>query len=1004
MVRQLIIVGASLFAFLLFGAMFSPALLAQSPPRGAVITQAMTPQTFPPLPPGCGAAGTPIQDYTHPVCCVSGYVYSNGAPVAGAEVTLAARGQTYTVQTRNTDTDAPPYFIARLDTDPLTLRPGDRVTMTATYQGQSHQLSFVAQAGGQQVDLIMPKINATWAAAPINTSDPAQIPPFTQWQAVGASYEQTGNYLLFGGIQGSPLSGTPQADTFRWQQAHWERITPATIPPARYGHVLVRNQSGDQLLMFGGVGAAGFYLADSWLWQNNDWQKVPTNRQPPARAYTSLTYDSQRNRWVLFGGVGDQGVYSDTWEFDGQNWHEQTPMTQPSPRQLASLTYDPRRQRAVLFGGRTVTTYTNDLWEWDGSAWTLVTPRHNPPAPRAGHGAAFDPEQREVVIAGGSDSYGGLQDTWAWDGSRWLARVANPSLPAMYGLVMDYDPVHQQMIAFGERAGGNQAGDGIWQHQVISTSYRDDARPIATIQSSNQRDGRQGLDTFIWLGRGTDGDATDHIVHYRWSHAALTVSTESTLTLPASALPLGTQEIAFTVQDDEGNWSTPVTQTLFVRTGDTAATGAPQAEWTLLLYIGADNNLAPRLGDHWLTNGLLYRLRSAGPQAHVQVGVLYDGPGANDTERYRLAADGQWLLDQPSLPEADMGQMETLRDFVRWGQAAFQSDYLALALVGPANGVVGFGQDKHGAVADSVSFLTPIELRSALQAATATRGRKLDLLFFDGSSFGLLEDAAIVDDVANFMLVSPGTSLGIYPYEQYRRLTTTANNPRAFARAVAQQYAESATVYGLPFSISVFDLNRFQPLQTTVGQLGASLVTYIGQDRGRQDAVEQIRNTLYAYDSNGKAQSQAKTEDLYIDLREMVNTMAISVTDISVQAAAHRVGQQVPDFVIYHKNALAEQQTANGTLYGELARLGGVGLFYPPNTTAPPGSANEAYLQNRLFYLTVDWGWTAFLTHGPPTLPFCPPDCPPFLADNLVLEPLPARTTQLLYLPLIVTQ
>jgi hypothetical protein len=370
----------------------------------------------------------------------------------------------------------------------------------------------------------------------------------------------------------------------------------------------------------------------------------------------------------------------------------------------------------------------------------------------------------------------------------------------------------------------------------------------------------------------------------------------------------------------------------------------------------------------------------------VQVGVLYDGPGDDDTQRYILHGDGRWEADQASLAEADMGEMETLRDFIRWGNTTFASDSIALALVGPANGVVGFGQDKHGAEAEKVSFLTPIEVRTALQAALDGNGRKLDLIYFDGSSFGLLEDAAIVEGLANFVIVSPDTSLGVYPYDQYRRAAPGAD-PRAFALRVAQHYAENSVAHGLPYIVSVFDLAQFQSLQTATGQLGENLATYVQADVvNRWGALGQLRNSLRKYDSGGNTPNQSDADDLYVDLFELAHSLQISVTDAGVQGAAAAVAQGVDSFVIYQNNALAVQP------------LGGVGIFYPPDPRAPAGSASAAYLQDRLFSITPGWGWKAFLTSAPPDL--IDPELEP-MPDDLLLEPLPVAPLHPVYLPLV---
>jgi hypothetical protein len=85
----------------------------------------------PPLPANCGQGATPT-DYNQPVCCVNGYVYLNGSPVAGASVTISANGESMTVQTAdNRPGSEQPYFTASLSNEPLNVQPGEEVTISA---------------------------------------------------------------------------------------------------------------------------------------------------------------------------------------------------------------------------------------------------------------------------------------------------------------------------------------------------------------------------------------------------------------------------------------------------------------------------------------------------------------------------------------------------------------------------------------------------------------------------------------------------------------------------------------------------------------------------------------------------------------------------------------------------------------------------------------------------------------------------------------------------------
>ncbi|NNJ13720.1 hypothetical protein EKD04_025675 [Chloroflexales bacterium ZM16-3] len=646
--------------------------------------------------------------------------------------------------------------------------------------------------------------------------------------------------------------------------------------------------------------------------------------------------------------------------------------------------YDEGRGVAVLVGGQNTGGLLNDVWEYNGAAWTNGTPAQ-PLVARSGHGAAYDPSRAVVVVVGGMDAAGVRGDTWEWNGTFWRERVATAPLSARTHMALAYDAARGELVAFGgEDATGTIFADTQLHQASGSLSL---PAPVATISRITPRDARQGVDTITFAGRGADADATDAILAYRWTHNGTLLSDQPTFTLPASALPLGEQVVRFAVQDNEGDWSPPIAQSIYIRDGN-AGISTGTKTWTLLIYAVADNNLAPYMGDSATFSGMLYRLRSAGVQANVQVGLLYDGPTVNDTRRYILQADGQWRTE--TLPEARMDEMETLRDFVRWGYATFQSDYYALSLVDHANGVVGFGQDNTSDSAGK-AFLTPIELRTALQQATDDGAHKLDVLHVDGCSFGLLEDAAIAADLAQYMVVSPNTGWGVFAYDRYRQVAGRAADPRTYAHDLAQTYAVAVGAWGRPYTVSVLDLAHFAAINRRVSDLGDQLLAYtnanppvrVGQLRG-------LRAASQKYDSGG-VYLEIDPEDSYVDLVDFATQVRASVGDADVQRAAGAVIDGVAPFVIYESHASGQFvdydpfQGRDRSFTVTLDHATGLAIFYPPRSSTNTASAYMAYVQHRLFATTRDSGWARFLAQGlPPQLSGDPSSMP----DDVLIPPL----------------
>lgn len=773
--------------------------------------------------------------------------------------------------------------------------------------------------------------------------------------------------------------------------AYLQAAPPA--PAQRYGHVLSRNTDSSTLLTFGGIQAGGVYLNDTRQLVGNQWELLPGATAPSARAYYGLTYDGQNKKWILFGGKSQSGDLDDTWIFDGTTWTQAQPLHSPPARSETTLTYDPQRQRAVLVGGRSGNTLLADVWEWDGSDWVNVTPAQ-PLTARAGHAAAYDSARQVVVIAAGQGTSAPLSDLWEWDGTAWEQRVSTPDLPAMVHLAMDYDPAHDQMVIVGGENGTGLVQGTFLLSPAITPS---NAPPMASIFRVSPRDVRPD-ESISFQGRGADADASGSgspISAYRWLLGAEVLSAAAEFTLPASRFSCGEHEIGFQVQDNEGQWSPLVQQRIFVR--DSNGGTCKGKSWTLLVYAAGDNNLATDL------QLMIKRVQDSGPLPNVQVGILYDGPKSNDTRRYTLTANGEWAVQ--TLSEARMDDMETLRDFIQWGFANFATDYYFVALADHANGAIGFAQDLSSSdpVTNPKPFLTPIEMRSALQAATGDGTRKIDVLMFDGCSFGLFENAAIAAGQAQLVIASPNTGWGEFAYERYRQLASSSDNPRVFAQNVATAYTEevNASNPNLPYTISVFDLARFEATKAAIDNLGSRILNYVKIDPSvHASEIEAVRTSTQKYDSIGASQYETDNDDSYVDLVSLAENLIANINDTEISSAALAVKEAIQGaqpFIVYEKHASGHFQYYDPTIGQKrwftvnLDNAHGLGIFYPPHATTLPNSAYQRYITNQLFDITDNWNWTAFLKSDLPALSDRLSSTPPLMDDALISLPVPPK-------------
>lgn len=86
---------------------------------------------------------------------IGGYVYVNGAPVAGATVTIRdSRGKTLVARTEAQEEELPPYYLQSLAT--LGIKKGSTILITATFGGQTTpEIRYKLEPGLQQLDLLL---------------------------------------------------------------------------------------------------------------------------------------------------------------------------------------------------------------------------------------------------------------------------------------------------------------------------------------------------------------------------------------------------------------------------------------------------------------------------------------------------------------------------------------------------------------------------------------------------------------------------------------------------------------------------------------------------------------------------------------------------------------------------------------------------------------------------------------------------------------------------------
>jgi PKD repeat protein len=121
-----------------------------------------------PLPTDCVGVGG-----GEDACCAYGYIYFNGAPVEGASVSIESAHGVISTTTLIDGVNENPYYATNLSDEPLSVVPGDVITITATYNGISSNRTWTVQEGAQHVDLGLLNPLSGWWSTNLQVNDDA---------------------------------------------------------------------------------------------------------------------------------------------------------------------------------------------------------------------------------------------------------------------------------------------------------------------------------------------------------------------------------------------------------------------------------------------------------------------------------------------------------------------------------------------------------------------------------------------------------------------------------------------------------------------------------------------------------------------------------------------------------------------------------------------------------------------------------------------------------------
>ncbi len=323
--------------------------------------------------------------------------------------------------------------------------------------------------------------------------------------------------------------------------------------------------------------------------------------------------------------------------------------------------------------------------------------------------------------------------------------------------------------------------------------------------------------------------------------------------------------------------------------GSASAAPAARAKWTVMVYISGDNNL-----EDYVVKDIELELAPTGSSSNVQVVALADrGPGYDisygDWQTTKLFHITQGMTAAPENAVADwgernMGDPQTLVDFVTWTKANYPADHYALYFWGH-----GWNWHPGYVMADDTSgdTLDMNELKPILPSLGF-----IDFVGFDGCNMASIEVQVLWHGHATALAHSQ-EYVGWDGVEYDVVLSQLAANPNMTADQVAISTSQSATNDKTWSAVAVD--GRFDTLLMAVDQWSLALNSGLVANRKKYDRAFGATQTFW---------QAPMDKDLY-DMAYEINRL---VSDTNIKAKGQAVMNAISGVILdeHHVNAYSD--------------------------------------------------------------------------------------------------
>jgi hypothetical protein len=315
-------------------------------------------------------------------------------------------------------------------------------------------------------------------------------------------------------------------------------------------------------------------------------------------------------------------------------------------------------------------------------------------------------------------------------------------------------------------------------------------------------------------------------------------------------------------------------------------------KWTFMVYSCADCNL-----EGWQL-AYMNEMASVGSTADVDIVVQMDridGYSSSygdwtDCKRFYvtkgLTPASENAID--SLGEVNMGDSNTLADFLIWAVQDYPADGYFVMIIGHGylDGVCPDWSNR--------DILTPVEIRWALSQAKNITGAEIDVIAIEGCQQAALEIAYEIGDYSDLIIASEEVSTH-WPYGYIISDLVNAHgtmNSSSIASMVVDYYSQYSWMGGDIMTLSAFNLSKVKTeVATAATGLADSLIANVTRFA---HAILVAASRAESHEPIGSPEGAASCRDLY----DFALEVKWRISDTSIQFAAANLMSAIEDACI----------------------------------------------------------------------------------------------------------